>query len=305
MTAIGTTGITNGAQTGTGSKLAGQITDLKTIGTKVLRAPFTMGDAWARGDDLVGQCQNAGMRLILQFGYNGGDLYSATDSAAFVAFGKACVRRWGTRVTAYENCNEVNHVKVSPTPDPVKYVSMLGQLYADAKTFNPKVTILTSGLGGEKNKGGGISAYSFISQMYTAAPAHKLPCDGIAYHPYGYPLYPEQDIAAGEAEGRGWDSMVRARALSVSNGDPKDFWITEYGYPTIDNMTQAMQATAMSQAITLAKTTAWIRSLCIFEQFDNDKVLDSPTANDNAFGLATHSRTHKTAWNVVKTGFTT
>lgn len=297
-------GITEGATIGQGRKLTQMLTDIKALGSTVVRAPFTMGEAWSVGDDLVGQAETKGLKLILQFGYNGGDLYGA-DSDAFVAFGKAGVRRYGTRVEAYEFCNEANHLKVDANPNPTKYVQMLGQLYSDAKGFNNKVNILTSGLGGERDKGGGLSALNFITQMYSAAPNHKLPCDGIAYHPYGYPLYPNQDVAAGGTEGRGWDSMIQARALSVTNNDAKVFYITEFGYPTIDTMTQAMQSTAMSQAIARSKNTNWIRALCIFELFDNDKVLDSPTANDNAFGLRKHDGTKKAAWQTVYNGFTT
>jgi hypothetical protein len=243
-------------------------------------------DDWTKVDRIVDDAQRDHLNLILDI--TGTPPWARSPAATtnvqfppdlqtYATFTGKIALRYQGRVAAYELGNEPNHVKSFATPDPKLYEQVLQLSYPLIKASDPKVQVLTGGLGGT-TANGVIGGDEYLAALYKDGA--KPYFDGVSYHPYTYPLLPSDDTGA-----RSWSRMLHARAVMVANGDAnKKIWVTEYGAPTggPGSVSQQQQAAIMFDAYRLWATYPWAGPLCWFDY--RDKGTDT-SDHSNFFGL--------------------
>ena len=191
---------------------------------------------------------------------------SKASPSQFGAWAGAVATRYGSLGADYfEVWNEPNLAEFwSPAPNPAAYTADLVAAYAAIKAADPSSVVISAGLAAVGDTDSAIDPVTFFAAMY-AAGAHGS-FDAVGDHPYSFPADPDAD-----SQGN-WGEMDQTspslRSLMIAHGDAaKKIWITEFGAPT-GNVTDAQQATELTQAITAAKNTSWIGAFYIYTWSD-------------------------------------
>jgi hypothetical protein len=286
------------------SKIDADMAGMKALGARWVRTALRWDtvekrgadqDDWSAPDRIVADAARDGLQLI--FDLTGTPRWARAAGAkpaefppdlhTYATFAGKVAQRYRGKVAAYELGNEPNHVKTFATPDPKLYVDVLRFTYPLVKAADPHALVLTGGIGGEGGKGV-LGGDDYISALYRDGAKGFF--DGIAYHPYTYPLTPSDD--GGQ---RGWSRMLNTRRTMVANGDSaKKIWITEFGAPTNGpkSVDQEQQAQMMYDAYRLWASYSWAGPLCWFDY--RDKGTDT-SGHADFFGLYSHDGQAKVA----------
>lgn len=200
-----------------------------------------------------------------------GQFAQPASPSQFAAWAGAVAARYGSLGADYfEVWNEPNIPEFwSPSPNPAAYTADLVAAYAAIKAADPSSVVISAGLAAVGDTDSTIDPVTFFAAMY-AHGAHGS-FDAVGDHPYTFPADPDTD-----SQGT-WGEMDQTgpslRSLMIAHGDAaKKIWITEFGAPT-GSVTEAQQATELTQAITAAKNTSWIGAFYIYtwsDQFGGD-----------------------------------
>lgn len=156
------------------------------------------------------------------------------DLGAYADFAARVAERYGSdRIAAIELENAPNLPGASwHNANPCAYTKLMQAAYPAIKSVDPDITVLTAGLGAQRNDGTGQSGDVFFKNLYTYG-AHGY-FDVLSWHPYAYPCFP----SASCPKERPWYRTATVRQAMIDNGDgDKPIWATEFGAPTGGNPT--------------------------------------------------------------------
>jgi hypothetical protein len=254
-------------------------------------------DDWSKADNIVADAQKDHVSII--FDVVGAPRWAgsqesgefSTDPQQYADFCAKVAARYRGRVQVYELGNEPNLTTEVPNPDPATYAKVLEAAYPAIKKADPDAFVLTAGLAGGRHRNGNLTGIDFLTGLYADGAQGSF--DGIAFHPYTYPLLPTQDVDNGT---RNWAQMLQVRALMVRHGDGgKPIWVTEFGAPTNGpgGVSEAQQAEIMKNGFDLWKTYSWGGVISWFDY--QDKGTDTSTHKD-FFGIVDASLAHKPSY---------
>lgn len=154
--------------------------------------------------------------------YDGGKtVHSAAGQAAYAAYVKALLDRFGSCISAIEVGNEINGADALDYPagmdEARTYVASLQELARVVKPAHPKVAIL----GGSTNTVG----TGFLEKLFAASALKVM--DGVAVHPY-----------RSSVEGLDLE-ITHLRDVMRKYGTPVAIWATEFSYDTSDQAAAA------------------------------------------------------------------
>jgi polysaccharide biosynthesis protein PslG len=300
---------------------------MKQIGVHWVRAIIPWGQVehdyagegnWTLIDRLVNMVEAEGMQLDAiidlppQWAYQSPP---ATDCAtpppfdinAYANFAAEIASRYGSaRVSAIELENAPNLPGPWPHANPCAYTRLMQASYTAIKAVDPNITVLTAGLGSQKNQQGVQAGDVFLSNMYLYG-AHGS-FDALSWHPYSYPCFPSSTCTMQ----RPWYRTPYVRQLMINTGDGnKQIWTTEYGAPTNGiagdgHVDENNQAAMMVNAMKLWVTNSFAGPFFAYEMRDNGV---DPLKKSCWFGLMSHSSAHQKisywAYQYEATGHTT
>ncbi|HEX4491516.1 MAG TPA: hypothetical protein VH914_09955 [Acidimicrobiia bacterium] len=306
-------GLTTGVQmwNESASKQDTEIAGIADAGARWLRTALLWRDVepqsadhddWSNADHIVSDAQKNHVQLIFNIGqapkWSGASEEGeyGDDPQQYADFCAKVAARYAGRVRVYELGNEPNLTSEVTHPDPAAYATMLQDTYPAMKKADPNAFVLTAGLAGGRHHKGNLTGLDFLTGVY--AHGGKGFFDGIAYHPYTYPLLPTQDVNGGGTSGgtRSWSQMLKVRALMVQHGDSaKPIWVTEFGAPTNGpgGVSQTEQSQIMQNGFDLWKTYSWGGVISWFDY--QDKGTDTSTHKD-WFGIINDAGDHKPSW---------
>jgi polysaccharide biosynthesis protein PslG len=296
---------------------ASQLAQMKAIGITSIRLDADWSAAqptgastfnWVPLDRVVKSVLAAGMTLDLIIdgcpawaaaaGTSGDVAPPPASPAQYAAFAAKVAARYAPQgVTMFEIWNEPNNAGFwSPKPNPAAYTADLKAAYAAIKHVDRSALVISAGLAPESNDGTNVNAVTFLQDMY--AHGAKGSFDAVGDHPYSYPALPDT-----YESWSGWSGMNQTspsiRSVMTSHGDGgKQIWITEAGAPTggPDGVSQAAQATDLSQAIANTKSASWIGGLYLYSWQDEGT---DPANDEDWFGVVTVTGAHKASYQAV------
>lgn len=145
---------------------------------------------------------------------------------------ESVVRRY-PQIRHWEVFNEPNLANFwGSKPDPAGYAKLLRLTYAKIKSIDPSLFVVSAGLAGGNNAGGGYAG-SYAEPMFEADLAGAF--DAFGFHPYRFPHAPEESdfprniYAPKKATLE--QTLGNYRALMAAHHcADKPLWITECGY---------------------------------------------------------------------------
>ncbi|HSX42655.1 MAG TPA: cellulase family glycosylhydrolase [Candidatus Saccharimonadales bacterium] len=318
-----------------GSDLDSRLRDMAALGVKWVRYDFdwsliqpknAQDYQWSSYDNLVAASNKYHLQVLGILDYTpgwarkggcGSSQCPPANAGQFGTFAAAVANRYkGQGVHAWEIWNEPNNQQFwQPGSDPAAYAALLKNAFPAIKTVDKDAYVLTAGLSPQATTGSAYSPLDFLTAVY--AQGGKAYFDGVADHPYTFPLSPNS------SEDHAWNQMARTtnslRQIMVVNGDSqKKIWITEFGAPTggpgalstVDNpnldahpykVDDGLQAKILSDAVTLYRGYDWVGPFFVYTF--KDPGTDQST-NENFFGLTRADGSHKPAYDVYKAAIT-
>ena len=214
------------------------------------------GYDWTLIDRVVDTAARHGIEVIGELNgmpyWTGRNMDSRANQQAYGEFAAAAAAHFGDRVDHWEIFNEQNNAGISPA----SYTKMLKAAHGAIKAVDADDVVITGGLAATPSSGGGLwGSVDYLEAMY--ANGAKGHFDAVGYHPYTYPLLPENP-----AHWNGWQIMEDGiRGTMVAHGDADlKIWMTELGAPTAGGgnaISQAAQAQIIEQAVDLAGDYSW------------------------------------------------
>jgi hypothetical protein len=219
------------------------------------------------------------------------DVQPPFDRRAYGRFTATLAARYPYSVLrAIELENSPNIPGVWPTPDPCAYAAVMKAAYRRIKAADPRVQVLTGGIGGTRADATHIPGDVFVDRLYDyGAKGHF---DAVSFHPYSYPCVPTQPCA----KDRTWYRLPAVRAAMVSHGDGgKEIWATEFGAPTNGtptdgHVTEQQQSDMLLAAMTAFRKYPWSGPFFAFTLRDYGT---NPQRKADWFGLVSHDLLHK------------
>jgi hypothetical protein len=257
---------------------------------------------WTNIDNVVEGAEARGMSVLGILVYTpswdrptgSGANYGPTP-ASYAAFASAAVAHYSALgVHAYEIWNEENTVASwTPAPNPVAYTALLQAAYPAIKQADPTATVVTGGLApATDDSSGDIAPVEFLGDVY--ADGGQGYFDAVGMHPYCWPANPG-DADSWSAWYEIYGTSPSIRSLMVAHGDAnKPVWATEFGAPTGgpsgSYVTDAQQASMISQAISLWSSYSWAGPIFVYQ--GRDQGSDTSSVYD-FFGLSNYDGTPK------------
>lgn len=190
---------------------------------------------------------------------------AASDYANFAVF---VAQRWGADLAALELWNEPNGTDLGfliSTDQAADYARLVRAAYPAVKAVDPSLPVIMSLAGTDT---------TFLAELY--ADGVRGFYDGIAVHPYGDPVL---------------SGLKAFRVYQVSQGDTKQLWVTEVGWPsnTVGEQGQAQNLTG-----TLGQLAAlpYVAAAEIYDMHDKGSSSDP----QDHFGLLDYGLNPKPAW---------
>lgn len=287
------------------AEMEAEFADYASLGVKWVRTDFWWSQVqptqngkynWALIDKVVDTAAKYGIEVVGLL--NGkprwvpADLGTAASQKAYADFAAAAAAHFEGRVTQWEIYNEQNLASISPAA----YTAMLKGAYTAIKAVDADNIVITGGLSPVPATGGGIwGAVDYLTKMYEAGAKGFF--DAVGFHPYTWPLMPDDPAAW-----NGWKIMgdgIRKAMVAYGDGD-LDVWITELGAPTAGGanaISQAAQAEIIKQAVELALTYDWAGPIMWYSYKDRG---GSGTDTENWYGLIGPNGEHKEAYEAFK-----
>lgn len=248
---------------------------------------------------------------------------TAASLDAFAAFAAAAASRY-TQVHHWEVWNEANGIEFwKPAPDPARYVSLLQKASNAVKGVDPTARIITNGtIAANTASPNYYAPPDWVQALYANGAGGLSPVTGLAYfdavgaHPYCY--FNTFDCPSTFADWSSWQRMAftssnppdhsaaNMRAVMEAAGEGhKPIWATEFGMPTGgggDAVTEAHQATMVTDAYALWKSYSWTRApwgnapLFLYRWDD----LAGATTYEDFFGIVRTDGSVKPAWSTYR-----
>jgi len=268
---------------------------------------------WAPFDAIVQGLNGRGIKALGNIAYTpawarpGGtnDKHPPTNVADYGNFCGATARHYAPMgVHAWEVWNEPNNAPFfQPRPDIAKYTAMLKACYTAIKAVDPSATVVTAGMSpaGKYNNPcstpcANINPINFLEGIYANGGGGYF--DAVGHHPYSFPYAPST-----VGDWSAWQQMAGTnpslRSVMVANSDgEKKIWATEWGAPTngpntSETVTEAVQASQVTEAFRLYKSYSWAGPLFVYNFRDDGTSSDT---RENFFGLVRHDFSQKPAF---------
>lgn len=248
--------------------------DYKQMGARWVRTDFwwnqVRSDNYAAVEKIVARANALGLMVIAELQGqtpNGRDMNNDENVAAYGKWAGEVATRFKGRVQCYELWNEQNHSGFWPNPNPEWYTKALKVAYTAIKAVDPGAIVISGGLSPSPDSGNGwIKAEDFVKRMYAAG--GKGYFDALGFHPYSWPLSPED----GKPWNGWWIMENTIRAAMVANGDgDKQIWMTEFGFPTAGGgnaVSEAAQAGYFDVGMKRAASYDWAGPMLIYSWKD-------------------------------------
>ena len=207
------------------------------------------------------------------------------------------IRRYGSRVTAWEIGNEPNstdyYKAANPVPD---YVALVKEAYRAGKAADPAAKILAGAVMQ--------SDYEYVEKLYKAG--IKGHFDAFSIHPYcedRSPMDPWQTEWMRLSFIRG---VPKVRDVMVKYGDHRKMWFTEYGWSTSSTRNVSAQANGVDEQtqasnvkLALAQVPRWsyVETAIYYNLINSGNDRASLYSN---YGLLRYDRTLKPAYAAFK-----
>ncbi|KJB97788.1 hypothetical protein N826_02130 [Skermanella aerolata KACC 11604] len=248
---------------------------------------------WSLPDKVVDAASKHGIKVVAAItdipGWVDKSLSSSSSQQALAKFASDAAQHFSGKIGHWEILNEQNMTGITPA----NYTKALQGAYSGIKAADASTTVITGGTAAVPNTGNGLyGATDYLKQMYAAGAKGYF--DAVGYHPYSYPLMPNDPAAW-----NGWEIMEKGmRDTMIANGDSgKQIWMTEFGAPTSGGgaaISQTQQATMIQQATDLAHATSWSGPIMWYSYKDRG---GSTSNTENWFGLVGPNGEHKAAYN--------
>ena len=286
------------------AEMEAEFADYASLGVDWIRTNFWWdlaqsraggGYDWTLIDRVVDTAASYGIEVIGEL--NGAprwidDSFSSSASrAAFTDYATAAAKHFKGRVDHWEVWNEQNMTGIAPDD----YAALLKSVYPAIKAVDGGDTVITGGLAATPSTGGGlIGAVDYLKGIYASGAEGYF--DAVGYHPYTYPLLPEDS-----APWNGWQIMEDGiRPTMVANGDRDlQIWMTELGAPTggAGAVSQSTQAEIIEQAADLAGRESWAGPIMWYSYQDRG---GNTRDVENWFGLVGPNGDRKDAYDSYK-----
>ena len=162
------------------------------------------------------------------------------DIEQFATFAGTVAARY-PQVRYWEIWNEPNTDYFwRPSPDPARYVELLGRSYATIKAANPQAVVLVGGLA-TGSGGGQVSPASFLESIYLDGGKNYF--DAVGFHPYNLDASPDSFLAD-------YANSVHSVMTRFEDGN-KPIWVTEIGWIAgtgANGLSETAQADYLSRA---------------------------------------------------------
>lgn len=287
------------------AEMNAELADYANLGVKWIRTniwwdvaqPSSNGSYnWAPMDKAIDAANSYGIKIIAELvgkpSWVDGTFSSTSSQQAFGNFVRAAAEHFGDKVDFWEVWNEPNMEHITPA----NYVKILREAYGSIKAVDSGDMVISGGTAATPQTGNGLwGAVDYLQQMY--ANGAKGYFDAVGFHPYTYPLMPDNS-----APWNGWQIMEDGiRSTMVANGDGGlQVWMTELSAPTNGDynvITQGQQATILQQAHDIAAGYSWAGPIMWYSYKDRGGVTNS---NENWFGLVGPDGSHKAAYDTYK-----
>jgi polysaccharide biosynthesis protein PslG len=185
------------------------------------------------------------------------------SATRFAAWAADVARRYTPQgVQYFEIWNEPNDSKFwHPRANPALYAKMLEDSYRAIKTIDPSAVVLAGGLAPiVTSTHRNMSMIAFLRAIYAAGAKPYM--SSVAVHPYCYPALPGQYYSWSAWSQMSLTTPSIRSVMRQHNDANESIWITEFG--TKPKQGSAFRAAALNRAITIAKSTPWIRALYIY-----------------------------------------
>lgn len=248
---------------------------------------------WTNYDAVVNTANRLGLKVLPTIGFtptwarppgaptdDSGNKYPPANMATMATFAQAAVQHYAPLGVHYwEIWNEPNlGDRWLGGVSAQTYDSMLAAVYPAIKQADPSAIVVSGGLGPHGNVGdtsNGINPVTFLGQMYFFHGGNSNGLfDAFGMHPYFMPESP-----LGTHSWNAWYQMYGTnpsiRSLMSKFGDAnKKVWMTEVGVPTGNppngiSVSEATQATELSQAYSMLKNWSWAGPLFWFNDRDS------------------------------------
>ncbi len=289
--------------------MRGNLGDYQNLGVKWIRTNFWW-DAieaaqgyhnWADWDNVIGTAASMGFTMVAQLGgipswvSASGGFSNPANVNAFASFAAAVAQHFAGAVRFFEVWNEPN-IANTWTPSqsrPAEYVNLLQSANNAIKSVNSGYFVITGGLSPTPTSiwPNYMSVSEWMSAFYAAGGRGHY--DAIGFHPYTYPLMPNDT-----APWNGWVLMSNdLRNAMTSNGDSKPVWMTEFGAPTAGGgnaLTEQQQSDMLIQAVDYMDSHDWLGPLFWYSY--QDQTLYQSSGAEKFFGLVNSTWGRKWAW---------
>ena len=290
---------------GSTAEMNAELADYVSMGVDWIRTDFWWhlaqptargGYDWTLIDRVVDAAERHGIEVIGELNgmprWTGLDMSTRANQKAYGEFAAAAAAHFDDRVDHWEIFNEQNMAGISPA----SYTEMLKAAHGAIKAFDAEDVVITGGLAAVPSSTGSfVGAVEYLEGIYENG--GKGHFDVVGFHPYTYPLMPEDS-----KPWNGWQIMEDGiRGTMVANGDADlPIWITELGAPTAGGgsaMSQAEQARIIEQAVDLAGEESWAGPIFWYSYQDRG---GSRGDTENWFGLVGPNGERKDAYHTFK-----
>jgi polysaccharide biosynthesis protein PslG len=304
--------------------LGNELDAFNQIGAKWLRFDFDWADIqsagptsynWTSYDNVVKAATSRGIKVLGMIGYTpswaqpsgcNSQKCPPANASTYANFAGAAAAHFAPLgVHAWEIWNEPN---VSgfwlPKPNPAQYTTMLKAAYTKIKAADPSATVVTGGTAAvdTTSDGTNLSSFDFDSGIYQNG--GKGYFDALGQHPYCF-VQLSTNCPNGYSLSSAWSQMADTPknlvGLMQYHGDgSKKIWGTEFGAPTngTNAISEAAQATMITNAYTLWKTYSWAGPLFVYTF--RDPGTNTSDAED-WFGLVRYDWSPKPSFYAYKT----